>query len=67
MEYFVVCVIFDDYMVYFFYILKVVGFKYIGVGVDWDGGGGVECMMDVVVLLLIIERFLVEGYIKEDL
>jgi len=37
------------------------------VGADWDGGGGVERMMDVAALPLITERLLAEGYTKEDL
>ena len=58
---------FDDYMAHFLHILKVAGPKHTGVGADWDGGGGVERMMDVAALPLITERLLAEGYTKEDL
>ncbi len=58
---------FEDYMAHFLHILKVAGPKHTGVGADWDGGGGVERMMDVAALPLITERLLAEGYTEEDL
>ncbi|MGO2013030.1 MAG: dipeptidase [Pseudoalteromonas sp.] len=58
---------FDVYMDHFLHALKVVGPKHVGVGADWDGGGGVEGMMDVVNLPLITQRLLKEGYEKSDL
>jgi membrane dipeptidase len=44
-----------------------VGPKHVGVGADWDGGGGVSGMMDVVNLPMITQRLLEEGYSKDDL
>ncbi|NDV91518.1 membrane dipeptidase [Alteromonas sp. 345S023] len=58
---------FEDYMEHFLHILEVAGPKHTGVGADWDGGGGVERMMDVAALPLITERLLAEGYSKDDL
>ncbi len=58
---------FEDYMAHFLHILKVAGPKHTGVGADWDGGGGVETMMDVAALPKITARLLAEGYSKEDL
>lgn len=58
---------FEDYMAHFLHILKVAGPKHTGVGADWDGGGGVETMMDVAALPKITERLLAEGYTEEDL
>lgn len=58
---------FEDYMAHFLHILEVAGPKHTGVGADWDGGGGVERMMDVAALPLITERLLAEGYSKQDL
>ncbi|NVK54224.1 MAG: dipeptidase [Alteromonadaceae bacterium] len=58
---------FEDYMAHFLHILKVAGPKHTGVGADWDGGGGVERMMDVAALPLVTERLLAEGYTKQDL
>ncbi len=58
---------FEDYMEHFLHILEVAGPKHTGVGADWDGGGGVETMMDVAALPKITERLLAEGYTEEDL
>ena len=58
---------FEDYMEHFLHILEVAGPKHTGVGADWDGGGGVETMMDVAALPKITERLLAEGYTEADL
>lgn len=58
---------FEDYMEHFLHILEVAGPKHTGVGADWDGGGGVETMMDVAALPKITDRLLAEGYTQEDL
>ncbi len=58
---------FDDYMEHFIHILKIAGPKHVGVGADWDGGGGVVKMMDVATLPLITQRLIDEGYSKQDL
>lgn len=57
---------FEDYMQHFLHILAVAGPQHTGVGADWDGGGGVERMMDVAALPLITERLLAEGYSQQD-
>ncbi|WP_339769485.1 dipeptidase [uncultured Paraglaciecola sp.] len=58
---------FEVYMKHFLHALKVVGPEHVGIGADWDGGGGVDGMMDVVNLPMITQRLLDEGYSKEDL
>lgn len=58
---------FEDYMEHFLHILEVAGPKHTGVGADWDGGGGVDTMMDVAALPKITERLLAEGYTEQDL
>ena len=58
---------FEVYMEHFLHALKIVGPKHVGVGADWDGGGGVDDMMDVVNLPKITKRLLDEGYSKSDL
>ncbi|MFT6897919.1 MAG: membrane dipeptidase [Paraglaciecola sp.] len=58
---------FDVYMKHFLHALKVVGPEHVGIGADWDGGGGVDGMMDVVKLPMITQRLLAEGYSKADL
>jgi membrane dipeptidase len=58
---------FETYMEHFLHVLEVVGPKHVGIGADWDGGGGVDDMMDVVNLPKITKRLLDEGYSKSDL
>lgn len=58
---------FEVYMEHFLHALDVVGPKHVGIGADWDGGGGVDDMMDVVNLPKITKRLLDEGYSKSDL
>jgi membrane dipeptidase len=53
---------FDDYMKHMLHILKVAGPEHVGLGADWDGGGGVSGMKDVSSLPKITERLLREGY-----
>ncbi len=58
---------FDDYMEHVLYVLELVGPEHVGIGADWDGGGGVAGMMDVSYLPKITERLLAEGYSESDL
>jgi len=58
---------FAVYMQHFLHALKVAGPEHVGIGADWDGGGGVDGMMDVVNLPMITQRLLEEGYNKDDL
>lgn len=58
---------FDDFMKHMLHALKVVGPDHVGIGADWDGGGGVEGMEDVAALPKITERLLKEGYTAADL
>jgi membrane dipeptidase len=58
---------FEDFMQHFLHTLALVGPKHVGVGADWDGGGGVRGMEDVSKLPRITERLLAEGYSEEEL
>jgi membrane dipeptidase len=58
---------FDDFMRHVLHTLELVGPKHVGIGADWDGGGGVRGMEDVSKLPRITERLLAEGYSEEDL
>ncbi len=58
---------FEDFMRHVLHALKVVGPEHVGIGADWDGGGGVEGMEDVAALPKITERLLKEGYSVTDL
>lgn len=53
---------FEDYMKHMLHILEVAGPEHVGLGADWDGGGGVAGMQDVSSLPKITERLLREGY-----
>lgn len=53
---------FEDYMKHMLHILKVAGPEHVGLGADWDGGGGVVGMEDISALPRITERLLKEGY-----
>ena len=54
--------VFDDYMSHFLHVLKIVGPANVGVGADWDGGGGVAGMADVSMIATITERLMRDGY-----
>jgi len=58
---------FDDYMSHMLHALKLVGPEHVGVGCDWDGGGGVEGMEDCAGNWKITARLLKEGYHVGDL
>lgn len=57
----------DDYMQHLLHILQVAGPDHVGIGADWDGGGGVEGLADVTQLPRITERLLAAGYGEQDL
>ncbi|MBR9805736.1 MAG: membrane dipeptidase [Alphaproteobacteria bacterium] len=58
---------FDVFMDQMLYALKLVGPDHVGMGADWDGGGGVEGMEDVSFLPKVTARLMEEGYTEEDL
>ena len=57
---------FDDYMAHLLHILKVAGVDHVGIGADWDGGGGVTGMEDVSALPRVTEALLAAGYSEQD-
>ena len=57
---------FDDFMAHMLHALKVVGPDHVGIGADWDGGGGVVGMEDVVDLPKITAALLKAGYSEAD-
>ena len=52
----------DDFMAHLLHALEVVGPEHVGIGADWDGGGGVSGMDDVAQIPKITERLLAKGY-----
>ncbi|MBH1993190.1 MAG: dipeptidase [Sphingomonadaceae bacterium] len=58
---------FDDFMAHMLHALKVVGPDHVGIGADWDGGGGVIGMEDVLDLPKITNALLKAGYSEADI
>ena len=58
---------FEDFIEHLLHALAVVGPRHVGIGADWDGGGGVAGFNDVAALPRVTERLLAEGYSRDDL
>jgi membrane dipeptidase len=58
---------FDEYMKHVMHALDLVGPDHVGVGADWDGGGGVVGMEDVSSIPKITERLVKAGYTQAQL
>jgi membrane dipeptidase len=57
----------DDVMAQLLHVLRLVGPEHVGIGLDWDGGGGVKGMEDVAGIPEISSRLLAAGYSEGDL
>lgn len=57
----------DDVMAHLLHALRLVGPDHVGIGLDWDGGGGVIGMEDVAGIPEISKRLLAAGYTEQDL
>lgn len=58
---------FEAFMAHLLHALRVVGVDHVGIGLDWDGGGGVTGMEDVSGVWRITQRLLAEGYSEADI
>jgi membrane dipeptidase len=58
---------FDDFMAHLLHALTVVGPEHVGIGLDWDGGGGVAGMEDVSAIPKITAALRKAGYTDKDL
>jgi membrane dipeptidase len=58
---------FDDFMAHLLHALKVAGPDHVGIGLDWDGGGGVQGMEDVTAIPKITQALLKAGYGEADI
>jgi membrane dipeptidase len=58
---------FEDVMAHLLHALKVAGVDHVGIGLDWDGGGGVIGLDDVSGLPRITEALLKAGYSEADI
>jgi membrane dipeptidase len=58
---------FDDFMKHLLHALEQVGPEHVGIGLDWDGGGGVTGMEDVGSIPRITAALISSGYTEDDL
>ena len=58
---------FADVMANLLHALKVAGVDHVGIGADWDGGGGVPGLSDVGALPRITDGLLRAGYSRADI
>jgi membrane dipeptidase len=58
---------FDDFMAHLLHALKLVGPDHVGIGLDWDGGGGVAGMEDAADVPRITAALVQAGYSEEDI
>ena len=57
----------DDFMKHLQHVLELVGPDHVGIGADWDGGGGVAGLEDVSQLPRITERLMQAGYTEAQI
>ncbi|WP_298190639.1 dipeptidase [Novosphingobium sp.] len=57
---------FDDVMANLLHALQVAGVDHVGIGLDWDGGGGVAGLEDIADLPKITRALLAAGYSEAD-
>ncbi len=58
---------FEKFMEHLLYTLELVGPDHVGIGADWDGGGGVTGMADITELPKVTAALLEAGYSEDDL
>jgi membrane dipeptidase len=58
---------FDDFIAHLLHAVRVAGIDHVGIGIDFDGGGGVTGLDDATDYPRITARLLREGYTREDL
>lgn len=58
---------FDDYMRHLLHIIKVAGWQHVGLGADWDGGGGVLGYEDIAALPKVVQALLDAGYDEKQI
>jgi membrane dipeptidase len=58
---------FEKFKEHMLYTLELVGPDHVGMGADWDGGGGVDGMKDIADLPKVTAMLLEAGYSEEDI
>ncbi|MBF6030871.1 dipeptidase [Pseudomonas sp. P115] len=56
----------DVFMKHLLHLLEVAGPEHVGIGADWDGGGGLTDLEDVSQLPVITQRLLDAGYTEQQ-
>lgn len=56
-----------DYVNHIDYVVKKIGVDYVGIGTDFDGGGGIADCKDASQLIGITAELMTRGYSKEDI
>lgn len=58
---------FEKYLEHLLYTIELVGVDHVGIGADWDGGGGVDGMAEVSDVPKITKALVDAGYSPEDI
>lgn len=58
---------FDDFMAHLLHAIRLIGVDHVGIGLDWDGGGGVVGLEDASKVWKITQALMAEGYSEEDI
>lgn len=58
---------FDDFMAHLLHVIRVAGVDHAGIGIDFDGGGGVTGLDEASDYPKITQRLLAAGYTRADL
>jgi len=58
---------FEQFIAHLLHVIEVAGIEHTGIGIDFDGGGGVSGLDDAADYPRITERLLKEGYTRQDL
>lgn len=58
---------FEKYLEHLLYTIDLVGIDHVGIGADWDGGGGVTGMEEVSLVPKITQALVDAGYGEEDI
>src|SRR5690606_10364078 len=57
----------DDFMRQLFHAVAIAGVDHVGIGVDWDGGGGVPGLDEVSQIPEVMKRLRAAGYSESDI
>ena len=58
---------YEKFLEHLLYTLELIGPEHVGIGADWDGGGGVDGMADITAIPKITQALVDAGYSDEDI